>query len=38
MSVSTPMSRIDRDTLLSFVPALLTATRDASWELGWRPS
>ena len=37
MSVSTPMSRIDRRTLLSFVPALRKATLAASHELGWEP-
>ncbi len=35
MSVSTPISRIDRDALLGFVPALLDATRSTSAMLGW---
>jgi IclR family transcriptional regulator, KDG regulon repressor len=35
MSVSTPISRVDDDTLLSFVPALLEATEGTSRQLGW---
>jgi len=35
MSVSTPISRIDRDALLGFVPDLLAATRSSSRQLGW---
>ena len=35
MSVSTPISRIDRDALLGFVPDLLAATRSTSRQLGW---
>ena len=34
-SLSVPMSRIDRQTLLSFVPSLLDATRGASMQFGW---
>ena len=30
-----PMSRIDRPSLLSFVPALIDATRGTSLQLGW---
>ena len=37
MSVSTSMSRIDRRTLISFVPALRKATLAVSHELGWEP-
>jgi IclR family transcriptional regulator, KDG regulon repressor len=36
ISISTPMSRIDRATLTGFVPALLETTREISEELGWR--
>jgi DNA-binding IclR family transcriptional regulator len=36
MSVTAPVSRIDRETLLSFVPALREATNGTSHELGWR--
>jgi IclR family transcriptional regulator, KDG regulon repressor len=35
MSVTAPASRIDRETLLSFVPALVEATSGTSQELGW---
>lgn len=35
ISVSTPVSRIDRKTLLGFVPALLEAAGATSHELGW---
>jgi len=35
ISVSTPISRIDRDTLLRFVPDLLAATQSTSRHLGW---
>lgn len=38
MSVSCPMSRIDRETLISFVPALGEATTATSRELGWQPA
>ena len=34
-SLTAPMSRIDRPTLLNFVPALLDATRGTSRQLGW---
>lgn len=36
LSVSAPVSRVDRATLLSFAPSLIEATRAASTELGWR--
>lgn len=36
ISVSSPISRIDNETLLGFVPALLAATRETSEQLGWR--
>lgn len=35
LSLTAPMSRIDRPTLLSFVPALLDATQGTSRQLGW---
>ena len=34
-SVTAPVTRIDKDTLLSFVPALLEATTSTSEQLGW---
>ena len=34
-SVTAPVTRIDKDTLLSFVPALLEATTSTSQQLGW---
>ena len=34
-SVTAPVARIDNDTLLSFVPALLKATTSTSHQLGW---
>lgn len=36
LSISTPMSRIDRDALMGFADPLLKATKDASSLLGWR--
>jgi IclR family KDG regulon transcriptional repressor len=36
ISVSTPISRIDNETLMGYVPALLEGTREISEELGWR--
>lgn len=38
MSVSTPMSRISRKALVSFVPSLREATESVSRELGWEPA
>jgi len=35
LSLTAPMSRIDRPTLLGFVPALLDATHGTSRQLGW---
>jgi IclR family KDG regulon transcriptional repressor len=35
MSVTAPTSRIDRETLLGFVPALLNAAKATSEQLGW---
>lgn len=35
-SVTAPISRVDRETLLSFAPALLEATRETSHQLGWK--
>lgn len=35
LSVTAPVTRIDKDTLLSFVPALLQATTSTSQQLGW---
>jgi DNA-binding IclR family transcriptional regulator len=35
ISISTPMSRIDRETLISFAPLLMETARDISRELGW---
>lgn len=35
LSVTAPVARIDRETLLSFVPALLEATTSTSNQLGW---
>ena len=35
ISVSTPISRIDRDALRGFVPELLAATQATSRQLGW---
>ncbi|GAA1798848.1 IclR family transcriptional regulator [Planosporangium flavigriseum] len=35
MSVTAPTSRIDRETLLGFVPELLKATKATSEQLGW---
>ena len=37
LSVSTPVSRIDRDKLLSFVPLLSESVQALSRELGWVP-
>lgn len=37
ISISAPTSRIDRGTLIGFVPALLAATRAVSTQLGWEP-
>lgn len=37
ISVSTPMSRVDRETLMSFIPALLENSSAISHELGWVP-
>ena len=34
-SVTAPVTRLDKDTLLSFVPALLEATTSTSQQLGW---
>ena len=34
-SVTAPVTRIDKDTLVSFVPALLEATTSTSQQLGW---
>lgn len=34
-SVTAPVTRIDKGTLLSFVPALLEATTSTSQQLGW---
>ena len=36
-SVTAPISRVDRDTLLGFAPLVIEATRETSYELGWRP-
>ena len=36
ISVSAPAARIDRDTLLSFVPALVESAHGASRQLGWQ--
>jgi IclR family KDG regulon transcriptional repressor len=36
MSVTAPVNRIDRETLLSFVPALQDAVKGTSHELGWQ--
>jgi DNA-binding IclR family transcriptional regulator len=36
MSLTAPLSRIDRESLEGFVPFLLKAARGASHELGWR--
>jgi IclR family KDG regulon transcriptional repressor len=36
VSISTPISRVDDETLLGFAPALLEATHEISEELGWR--
>ena len=38
ISLSTPTSRIDKETLLGFVPALRIAVEKTSRELGWAPS
>ena len=38
ISLSTPTSRVDEETLLGFVPALQTAATSASRELGWKPT
>lgn len=38
MSVSTPMSRIDRAALVGFAPLLREATQAVSRELGWEPN
>lgn len=38
ISLSTPISRVDEETLLSFVPALQKAADSASRELGWDPA
>lgn len=35
ISCSAPTSRIDKDTLLSFVPAVVDAAQNASIEFGW---
>jgi IclR family KDG regulon transcriptional repressor len=35
-SVTAPISRVDREILLSFAPALLEATRETSRQLGWK--
>lgn len=35
-SITAPTSRVDRETLLGFAPALLAATRETSRQLGWR--
>lgn len=35
-SVTAPSTRVDRDTLLGFAPALLEATRETSRQLGWQ--
>lgn len=37
ISISAPTSRIRRETLLGFVPALVNAARETSMQLGWRP-
>jgi DNA-binding IclR family transcriptional regulator len=34
--VTAPTSRVDRQTLLDFAPALVEATRDTSRQLGWQ--
>jgi DNA-binding IclR family transcriptional regulator len=36
ISVTAPLSRVDRDVLIGFVPALLAATQETSKQLGWR--
>jgi IclR family KDG regulon transcriptional repressor len=36
ISVSSPTSRIDHETLMGFVPSLLAASRETSEQLGWR--
>lgn len=38
ISLSTPTSRVDEETLLGFVPALRSAAEKTSHELGWNPS
>ncbi len=38
MSVSAPMSRISRDTLMSFVPLLEENAQSISRQLGWEPA
>ena len=35
-SVTAPMSRIDRETLIGFAPALIAATKAVSRQQGWR--
>lgn len=37
ISISAPMSRIKRDLLIGFAPALLDATTAVSKQLGWEP-
>lgn len=35
-SVTAPVSRVERETLLSFAPMLIKATRETSRQLGWQ--
>jgi DNA-binding IclR family transcriptional regulator len=36
LSVTAPMSRLDRDALVALAPAVIAASGEASRELGWR--